>query len=84
MKNQIELQQEILRVQSQIREMRKNLKNLKDYLRYLKEFFEDETEKEEDEEVERNEFGDEFVGGCATCGEDTNSSDINGNCKNCR
>ena len=82
MKNQIELQQEILRVQSQIREMGKNLKNSKDYLKYLKECFEDE--KEEDEEVERNEFGDEFVGGCATCGEDTNSMDINGNCKNCK
>ena len=42
------------------------------------------TEIEINEEVERNEFGDEFVGGCATCGEDTNSSDINGNCKNCK
>ena len=41
-------------------------------------------EYNEEEDVERNEFGDEFVGGCATCGEDTNSSDINGNCKNCK
>lgn len=39
-----------------------------------------------DEDVERNEFGDEFVGGCATCGDDINSAqtDSNGNCKNCR
>jgi hypothetical protein len=41
---------------------------------------------DEDGYVERNEFGDEFVGGCATCGDDINSAqtDSNGNCKNCR
>jgi hypothetical protein len=40
MKNQIELQQEILKVQSQIREIQQNLKNSKSYLKYLKECFE--------------------------------------------
>ena len=46
MKNQIELQQEILKVQSQIREIQQNLKNSKSYLKYLKECFEDEEQKE--------------------------------------
>ena len=46
-------------------------------------------EPETDDEngyVERNEHGDELVGGCATCGDDINSAqtDSNGNCKNCR
>ena len=50
MKNQIELQQEILTLQSEIGEMQKNLKNSKDYLKYLKECFEDE--KEEQKEIE--------------------------------
>ena len=49
MKNQIELQQEILKVQSQIREIQQNLKNSKSYLKYLKECFEDEREQIEKE-----------------------------------
>jgi len=36
------------------------------------------------DEIERNEHGDELVGGCATCGEDVNTTDNNGNCKNCK
>ena len=38
----------------------------------------------EDEDIERNEFGDEFVGGCATCGKDVRKTDINGNCNKCK
>jgi antirestriction protein len=30
-----------------------------------------------------NEEGDVLVGGCATCGQDVEVTDINGNCKNC-
>lgn len=77
MKNQIELQQEILKVQSQIREMQQNLKNSKDYLKYLKECFEDEQKQEEEEE-------EIFVVGCSSCGVDVEVTDINGNCKNCK
>jgi hypothetical protein len=36
-----------------------------------------------DDDVERNEFGDEYVVGCARCGKDVNSTDINGLCKKC-
>jgi hypothetical protein len=50
----------------------------------FKNWMNEEMENHQEEEVETNEHGDEFVGGCATCGEDTNSSDINGNCKNCK
>lgn len=42
MKNtKVEIQKEILRVQSEIRETQKNLKNSKDYLKYLKQCFEE-------------------------------------------
>jgi Skp family chaperone for outer membrane proteins len=78
MKNtKVEIQKEILKVQSQIREIQKNLKNSKDYLKYLKECFEDEQKEEEEEE-------EVFVCGCATCGIDTEETDINGNCNNCK
>lgn len=36
------------------------------------------------EEENTNEFGDVLVGSCATCGQDTEQTDINGNCKNCK
>lgn len=36
------------------------------------------------EEDNTNEFGDILVGSCATCGKDTEQTDINGNCKNCK
>jgi len=79
MKNQIELQQEILKVQSQIRENQQNLKNSKSYLKYLKECFEDEKK-----EVETSEEDENFVVGCATCGIDTEETDIKGNCNKCK
>lgn len=71
----IQIQKEILNVQSKIREIQKNLKNSKDYLKYLKECFEDEQQQEE-EQV--------FVCGCASCGIDTEETDIHGNCNNCK
>lgn len=84
MKNtKVEIQKEILKVQSEIREIQKNLKNSKDYLKYLRECFEDE-QKQQEEEVERNEEGDFLIAGCATCGQDTEHTDIHGNCKNCK
>ena len=79
MKNQIELQQEILSLQSEIREMEKNLKNSKSYLKYLKECFEDEKK-----EVETSEEHENFVVGCATCGNDVIETDIKGNCNKCK
>jgi hypothetical protein len=39
---------------------------------------------EDDDDVERNEYGDELVSGCATCGEDVTKTDINGNCSKCK
>ena len=36
------------------------------------------------EDVERNEFGDEFVAGCGNCGEDATILNENGFCKKCR
>jgi len=33
--------------------------------------------------IERNEFGDEFVVGCNGCGEDVNEVEENGFCKTC-
>ena len=79
MENQIELQQEILKVQSQIREIQQNLKNSKSYLKYLKECFEDEKK-----EVETSEEDENFVVGCATCGNDVLETDIKGNCNKCK
>ena len=35
------------------------------------------------DDVERNEFGDEFVVGCYQCGEDVNEVEENGLCKEC-
>lgn len=79
MKNtKVEIQKEILSVQSEIREMQKNLKNSKDYLKYLKECFEDEQE-----EVETNEEGDILIVSCVKCGNDV-SVTYNGKCKNCK
>ena len=36
------------------------------------------------QEYETNEEGDILVGGCATCGQDVEVTDLNGNCKNCK
>jgi hypothetical protein len=35
-------------------------------------------------DVDRNEYGDELVVGCANCGEDVTATDDNGNCSNCK
>jgi len=35
-------------------------------------------------DIERNEFGDEFVGSCSSCGQDFNSLNDNGMCKSCK
>lgn len=79
MKNtKVEIQREILKVQFEIREIQKNLKNSKDYLKYLKECFEDECQQKENEEEEN------FICSCATCGNDVDTTDINGNCNNCK
>ena len=83
MKNQTELKAEMWNLLLDIRQMKQDLRNSKNYLNYLNDCLK-QIQKQEEEEVETNEHGDEFVGGCATCGEDTNSSDINGNCKNCK
>lgn len=79
MKNtKVEIQKEILSVQSEIRQMQKNLKNSKDYLIYLKECFE-----EEKEEFQTNEEGDILIVSCVRCGNDV-SITYNGKCKNCK
>ena len=36
------------------------------------------------EEDNTNEFGDVLVGSCATCGQDTEHTNIHGNCQNCK
>jgi len=81
MKNKIEMQQEILSLQSEIREMEKNLKNSKSYLKYLKECFEDE--KETEQEKDTNEFGDLLITNCVSCGDDVYYTNYNGHCTTC-
>ena len=80
-RTKLELQEEIRKVMSEIREQSKRLKNSKDYLKYLKECFEDENQVVKND---TNEFGDELVGSCASCGNDVSLTDINGNCKKCK
>jgi hypothetical protein len=39
--------------------------------------------EDEDDDIERNEFGDELVVGCARCGNDVHSTNSDGLCKKC-
>jgi hypothetical protein len=39
--------------------------------------------EDEDDDIERNEFGDELVVGCASCGNDVHSTNNDGLCKKC-
>ena len=53
----------------------------------FRDLYEEEEAKrisEMNEEFETNEEGDILVGGCATCGQDVEVTDLNGNCKNCK
>lgn len=42
-----------------------------------------EDEDEDEDGIERNEFGDELVVGCARCGNDVHSTNNDGLCKKC-
>ena len=82
MKNtKLELQEEMRKVNAQIREQQKNLRNSKQYLKYLQECFEDESHKEEEKET--NEFGDLLITSCVSCGEDVYYTNYNGHCSTC-
>ena len=41
------------------------------------------SDGEDDDDIERNEFGDELVVGCAKCGNDVHSTNNDGHCKKC-
>ena len=82
MKNtKLELQEEIRKVMSEIREHNKKLKNSKNYLKYLKECFEEESHTQEEKET--NEFGDMLVVSCVSCGDDVYYTNHNGHCSTC-
>ena len=42
-----------------------------------------QIEDEDEDDIERNEFGDELVVGCARCGNDVHSTNNDGLCKKC-
>ncbi len=42
-----------------------------------------QIEDEDEDDIERNEFGDELVVGCASCGNDVHSTNNDGLCKKC-
>lgn len=54
----------------------------KDFRNWMICEFNNHTAKEFEENT--NEFGDVLVGSCATCGQDTEHTNIHGNCQNCK